>query len=306
MAILVNETGACSIQDGCGVLVNTMFGTTGEKNDHIHTATVDKDGFGFTSFEDGHRHEINDFNVKSADRHKHDLDRTKLVEIDSVGNKGFHQTIDSLESIRGNKKMDKTIDYLIANCDCWTEDDRETLNKFDENKLNKLKEATEESKNREAVHNAAVSGFEDQQGNNHTFNAETQKWETKVKEEKKEPVANTEDKPKTADEWLAEAPPEIREDLTFARNEKAKQKSAIIEKLLVNVAVENKPSQIERLNKRSIEDLQSDLSLMPEKPVETNPTASYLGQNVPGAMPVDNVDRDDILPLPVMDYSKQA
>ena len=34
-----------------------------------------------------------------------------------------------------NEQREEVIEGLIANCDCWAEDDRETLNSFDDDKL---------------------------------------------------------------------------------------------------------------------------------------------------------------------------
>ena len=112
-------------------------------------------------------------------------------------------------------------------------------------------------------------------------------------------------KPRTDEEWLADAPAEIREDLNFARNEKARQKAEIIGKLIANVGDDDKSTQIERLQKRSIEDLNADLALLPEP--EEKPTTNYFGASVPVSEPVANFDdQEDLLPLPIMDYAEKV
>ncbi len=262
LAILPDSVGACSVKDGCGVMVNKA-------------------------------------ELKSAlDGMFTDMSLDHLV---------------SKEANMADKK--EIVDFLITNCDSWVENDRELLTGLEDDKLTELKAVFDKQrqnydklKKNNAVANAGIATFNDSWGNTHTFNEKTGKWESEAAKKEKEPVANEKKeeppKQKTVEEWLADAPPEIREDLSFARNEKAKQKATIIRELLANVSDDAKPQQIERLQKRSIEELQADLSLMPAKKEEA-PLANYFGASVPPAAN-DAFDDEDLLPLPVTDYSEKT
>lgn len=268
LAILPDAVGACSLQDGCGVMVNenekqTVFGYIKEY------------------FKGGHNMPLSK------------ADKATLV------------------------------DGIVANCDCWSNEDRETLNGLSDEKLGvlkkhvgKLKAIEESSKAREAVVNAAKQGFEDQQGNAHTFNDKTGKWETKVKEEKKDSVlANTKgaeqgttEKPQTSEDWMKSAPPEIQSTIRNAMRIEAEEKAGLITRLVANVKDDTKPRIIEGLKLHSIETLRDLVTLVPvpDSQAQAN-TPSYAGASAPlvnaGA---DDIDEDDTLALPTINWAEES
>lgn len=235
LAILPDQKGACSIEDGCGVLVNkaqTLLDQVTETVNHIRNTMTD--------------------------------DERKTL-----------------------------IDELVSNSCCWEEADREVLNELSDEHLGRLKAEVEREKvnnqQHEAMAAALKKGVTDPGGTTHVWNEEKQEWESKSQ---KEAVTNAGDKKEpavwvgTEEEWLAQAPEGVREDLAFAHNEKAKQKQEIITHLVANVVEEQKQELIENLEAKSVEDLQR-LTLLVPKPKET-PTANWSG--AAGAASIANAE----------------
>ncbi|MCH7979611.1 MAG: hypothetical protein IH935_11645 [Acidobacteria bacterium] len=84
LAILSDQVGACSIRDGCGVMVNqsssSLVGFTAETNGHIHSVSVDENGNSFANESQGHLHIIKQFGVQLNAGHVHSLDRDSLAD----------------------------------------------------------------------------------------------------------------------------------------------------------------------------------------------------------------------------------
>jgi len=212
------------------------------------------------------------------------------------------------------------IDVLIGNCDdCgWVEEDREALNAMSDKKLMTMDECRKamETKNQklqaaEAVANAARKGFLASQPGEYVYNEKAGKFEPKtpakeetVTSDEKKPITN-EKKPITNEELMAAMSPEMREDLAFARNEKAKQKQTLVTRLTANIEdAVVRQKQAERLSKRSLEELQADVSLLPAVK-EDQPFPNYLG----AAVPIGNVQAElregDVLALPTTNWESQ-
>ena len=185
----------------------------------------------------------------------------------------------------------KVVDNLITNSHYWTEEDRSLLSEMTDEELGRLRVRSEKNQEQEAVCNAARKSFEDEQGTSHAFNEKTKKWESQPK--RKEPVVNKdtggkdkgEEKPPTNDEWLEAAPPEIQSAVRNAMVIEAREKRQIIERLTENVADEEKAIHQKRLETRSLEDLRSDLALLPSKRGEPVPAVNYYGAAAPTGAP---------------------
>ena len=227
LAILPDVTGACSIKDGCGVLVNE--------------------------------------------------------ESETILNK---------EPEMANKQL---VDQIIANCECWNEEDREVLNGLAEEKLVAINQHIADWQAAQAVANAARQGFE--HGDvGFTFNEKEMKFEGKEKPKapepkKEEPVANTSQKPQTADEWLAAAPPEIQHVVRNAIATETAQKQALIETITANKANVFKPEQ---LMTKPVEELQAIAALAK---VEAPAKVSYFGSSVPATNAKEEVEEPLLLPV---------
>lgn len=220
LAVLPDGIGACSIKDGCGVLVNK-----------------DKEKSGMAKMTDEAKKEI--------------------------------------------------VDNLISNCACqFEEDDREVLNAFNDEKLVGWKERTAkqvvknaENKKKEEekvlVANKSKEGFVDDLGNSHTFNDDTKKWETELKESKEDgtvvgniEVKLVETKVETTEEWIANAPPEIRSSVLHAQKLEQREIGKLVEKLTVNLEGDEKDEVVKVLNEKSLNELETLSKLAPK--VEDN------------------------------------
>ncbi len=261
LAILPDQKGACSISDGCGVLVN---------------------------------------------------EESKKPVLEWLK-----------ELVMSNKqkepKMKEHIDFLIANCNCWKEEDRETLNELGEEKVLLLRKQNENNKKtiekadqQEAVYNSAVEGFEDQQGDSHKYNVTTNSWEHTKKEEEiivNEKKIEEQVSHQTAEEWYAGAPEEIQTAVRNSLGIVNEKKALIVEQLLNNSSLETDEQKQEfrtRWMTKSLDDLQ-EIAIVSPAP-KSVVRGLYEGAASPvGNIVADKVNKADILPLPEMNYSeKQA
>lgn len=191
------------------------------------------------------------------------------------------------------------VDSLIANCDCWDENDREVLNKVSDEKLEALQKHVAAVVHNRAVAEAARKGFE--HGDvGFTFNEKDLKFEASKepeKQTKEPPVTNQQKsvepaKPKTAKEWLAEAPPEIQSVVRNAMATEQRQREALVEKITSNQA--NIFSK-EYLLTRPLDELEGIAALAAQAPAEP----LYTGASVPALNRRSaDYDENDFLPLP--------
>ena len=316
LAILTDKKGACSNDDGCGVLINQiavensrLIGFTGEADNHIHGVQIDEDGFGVTEFKDGHVHLIKDFRVQSADGHKHGLERTTLMD------SGINNT-HTKEATMDVAKKKTIVDNLVTNCPCWEEGDREVLNGFADDKLEALdKNVTVVNAGREAVKLAktAVKSFKDGE-REFTFNSKTGSWDGvgEVKPKAVEVVVNTDptktEPPKqlTEDEWMAAAPANIRSVVTNAMAVETKQKSDCIATVVAN---ENFDYTQEQLETKELGELQIlAKAAAPKQSSKPLYPAAFAGA---AGAPITNVEEDhsdedlDMVP-PTINYEEEA
>jgi len=218
VAILPDGVGACSIQDGCGVLVNG--------------------------------------------------DKDKLGELLGV--------VPECNSNKGETNMaNPIVDKLLANSECWDEKDREALETLSDDKLEQLVANMEKP-----TPDPVSSEFEDEQGNKHVFNRETEKWETTLKEKEEEPpVENKEEevkeqKPQTTEEWMGTAPTEIQSAVRNAMAIEAREKTELIEQMVSNLNDEEGTSVRKQLEDLDLEKLRGLAVLVP-KSVTVQP--NYMG-----------------------------
>ena len=208
-----------------------------------------------------------------------------------------------------NEQNEQNIDFIIANCSCWSEDDRETLNAFDPEKISAIKTGVEQNKTNETVANAARAGFVDGD-DNFTFNEETGNFQKRKEPKKEEPIMNAAgqgmaDQPLTTEQWMETAPPQIRSAVRNAMQIEATEKAGLIEKLTSSIS-DNSQKEVttNRLNKLDLETLR-DMTPMIQKPVETpsqegRTATSYFGQASPaGITENEDFDNDDeVLDIP--------
>jgi len=208
---------------------------------------------------------------------------------------GVNNKTDKGESPMNPEEKKAIVDDVIANSCCHDEEDRETLNALTDERLTKMQKKLQSEAEQTLVANKASESFIDTGGNKHVYNQKTGKWETtaKVENEKpkekvveKKPTENA--KPLTEEEWLAAAPVSVQEDLTFARNEKAKQKQSLVQKIVANVKdTTQKVAMAEKFAGYSLEVLQDMAAVIPEAPKQR--VLNYAGAAEPAEQPVKNV-----------------
>lgn len=331
LAILPDTIGACSLADGCGVLANAL-----------------KDGGSLLLNQPSHdalRNQLNKLIQKLAGNsawveevfnkyliymvdakyykigYTVDMRSDNLISLSEQSPKEVIRTVTYKPPTNNSQKGEKTmaleaeqkkkiVDGLITNDCCFEESDREVLNSLQDETLEKLAKNNSEIKSLEIVANAAKTGFEDQQGNSHTYNSEKSQWETvlKEKEEEKKPVENAKEdtkEPQTTKEWLDSAPEEVRNSIKNAMAIEEKEKTEIIGLITANLEDDKKESIVKLMKTKTLDELHELAVLAPEQKTQV---FNYTG----AAVPIGNEnktgkrDRSKGLPLPVMEFSDKA
>lgn len=113
-------------------------------------------------------------------------------------------------------------------------------------------------------------------------------------------------RPRTTEEWLRNAPADVQNSFNQAKAIEMREKDKVIGQLLVNVNENERPAHRDRLMRRSLEDLYSDLAMVP-KPLsmdEVNKTADRDPRVVNRRQPFGGrAADDDVLPTPTIDWS---
>lgn len=241
----------------------------------------------------------------------------------SVKGKGMSQKFSPEE-------REEIVNHLISNsCGCWTEEEKETLNAMNDERLAHLYTNSVNSAANELIANAVrksvpkgtkdkdfanviANAFkpkpasEDAEGESEDSNEDGEEGETPPKKGKKEGMAA---KPACNENQAERLTSEEIEDLQFARNEKQKRKDSLIQKLTANLKGEAKTKQMERLSTRSLVDLESDLELLPPvapAPQMISPAPLYNGAANPYTPVANsgNFDASDTLIAPRLTFSK--
>jgi hypothetical protein len=300
LAVLPDQKGACSLDDGCGV--NNADGTQAN-NELSHS---DLHSMLYRSLRDRFKQSepsafisevYDDYFVYEQDGKLYKLRYTKLEDGVNLGGSPVevmrettYVSVTNSEASKGDNmaklndtEKKKLIDNLIGNCSCsgpkpWTEEDRAALNAMSDAKLMTMDECRKAMATTEQVANAALEGFEDQQGNSHSYNAETGKWESKPKAA---PVTNTdkgtqgkgEQKEMTDAEYLATLPPNMRSAVQNAMRIEQREKAALVEKLVANAPfaadAAKRKAHTTRLLEKPLEELEELVALIPA-PVQNN------------------------------------
>jgi len=192
------------------------------------------------------------------------------------------------------KEREELIDQLISNCSCWDEEDREVLNALSDEKLIALSECAKH----EAVYNSAVQGFK--HGNLRvTYNADEGQWEII-----EEPAQDDKPTANTLDEWLEQAPEEVKQLVYNAQSIIEEQKQELIDKLTANLKKADKERVAESLKQLSVEQLKA---LEPLANTQTTNKPVYTGSSGPVKTSVTNKSSSDsYLPLPRIDWGELA
>jgi len=243
LAILPDQIGACSIKDGCGLLMN--------------------------------------------------INRI-LNEIPS--NKEANMALN-------DEERQILVNALISECDCWNEDDREVLNGFPDEKLQALAVHVKEVEDLKKKKKSASDMTDDE-------------LEEEMNRRRKNAAGSAPTKndatPQSLEDWLAKAPADVVNAFRTAHQIEQTEKDKLISQITVNLEGAEKAIHQDRLQRRSLTELQSDLALLP-KPVD--PKAA-------GPVPVQDNDRwmtgilnslsrrgteeEDLLTPPTIDWKSEA
>lgn len=338
LAILPDSIGACSIKDGCGVLVNTegepLINAMSHEQirEELHRMLAQQfkqdeprcfilsvfDGFFI--YEQAGKLYQNSYSVSGG-------------KISLGSNPVEVRREEQFKPVTSNLKGDdmarkELVDSLIANCSCWSEADRETLNAMPDAKVQTLVDSAKRTKETEAVANAAKAGFEDGQGNKAVWNADKGKMEFlakmkagkkgggKADEEEEEDEEYDKKKPAknqqlSAEDWFKQAPPEVQSAVKNAMDIELREKQTLIDRLTANVEDETKKAKVQnRLKDKSLDELR-DLAELAPAVNNSNPFAAgyrpdYSGQAAAVANQSDPLTnaRPEPLGLPSWDYSQ--
>lgn len=312
LAVLPDAIGACSIKDGCGVLINQgtdpqqAEGWLGKVN-KVLSAIGLNELILLTNREPAQATVIPDTNTK-----KEPIMAGKLADAD-------RKTI---------------VDNLISNCGCsgtktFNEEDREYLTKLPDERLTALDDSRKRVAANEKTIANATKTFE-HEGVTFVFNAEKGIHEPKAKESPKtvkidgkdfvfnektnsyvpataEITTNTkptEEKPMTDEEFLRKAPPQVRAVVQNAIRIQNEERAKLIESILAS----NKTFTQDQLEKLPLESelsegkvgLRSLASMTPAQNEHQPTLANYFG--MPPVTNLSKDDKNDILPIPTMNW----
>lgn len=243
LAVLVDTLGACSIKDGCGVLVNEYSHSTVRRelerllaervqpmrmgtppNDYPEYPYILDVFADYIVFRKGEK--LMRLGYKAnLKKQTVSLSEDDPVEVQKV------VSYPTLNNKEGNPMKEKIIDFLVANCSCWADSDRELLNGMTEEKLNSLKSQIEK-------HQKLQGDF-----------TALQNSKAETKEPKPAPTpapapTTNEIKILTENEWFAQAPPAVAQAVQNAMRIERKAKDELILKLVANAADDNAKAEL--------------------------------------------------------------
>lgn len=281
LAVLPDQKGACSLSDGCGVLVNsaepkqTVWNKLGQLLGIVDNTTQD------------------DQSGSSISQEEEEPAMKKLTD----------------------NERKAVVDELVANCDCWkgsTADDLKVLNGLSDEKLTALKTNHEKTKQLVLTANAAEKGIADKEGNAYVFNGETGKWDVKPAEKKPEATVNKEGTTLTLkpsnDNATERLTADERDAIAFANNERARQKGMLVGQLIANAKDVQKKSLTSVYEKLSINELQELLAAQPQA-AQQQPQQMYFGAQGGAYAQTHNVeelDQTDVLSRPTVNWEEEA
>ena len=311
LALLPDLKGACSIEDGAGLLrlnvrpeeikivgnemshgnVRSLLNSwlrnkdkSGEPYD-AYVEDVYDDFFIFT--EDGKLYRgnyvvvNNVLEVETAFTEVVRVTEYRTINGEFVGN-------ESNNFNRKDRTMDKKKEMINAliesNSNSWGKDDRETLEAMDEDALEKM-QSSEKLAADKAVENAVE---------NYRKEEKAKADEAKAKADA-QIVQNTESKAKTVDEYIADAPKEIAMPLRNMMAAYNATKDALVKLLVDN---ERCTFNEEQLNARDVDELKRLVKLASIEKEERPETLNFFGQGLEPT-PVANVETPLVMPAVV-------
>lgn len=307
LAILVDQPGACSIKDGCGVLVNredrqgllgqiTKWLGLANAKDMSHDEVRGQLGkllaAKFTQDESPAWVEdvYDEFFVYSQGgsllKQRYMKNKSGALKLEGEPSKVRREvSFVDVANKEGNMPVSnkkQLVDNLIANCSCWEEADREVLNGLSEDKLKALGMKS----NAQEVQNAAEAGAKE------------------LKAEEATPEAKP-PKALTANEWLELAPAEVRSVVANAITIEKENKASAVRAILANSANTFTEDQLNAMDLSTLRSIAAMASPAADPAKQT--VLNYLGSSpAPSVAQPEALDQNDILGLPEMEYDKAS
>jgi hypothetical protein len=268
LAVLPNKVGACSVNDGCGVLVNENDSTLSEGKTPMALTDTEK-----TKIVD---------NLIANCECRDESDRERLLELDDE------------KLLARNEAMDKTLQNALV------------VNELQELAGKDVKPVDFASVlvNKKKAKNAVVVAPDDDEEDEEDDEKDPKflafkKNKTKNKAGKKMATNAV----RSTEEWLESAPEEVRNAFKYSQDQMTEAKQKIIAGLVANVADEPKRvAVINTLQTKSLDELEILGSLQYMAPTaQTANRPSFFGQV--GAAPTNNeINQDDLLEVPTMNF----
>jgi hypothetical protein len=315
LAVFTDQVGACSLDDGCGVLNKlsdedvreTLRGMLREtlNDNEIWVETLYTNEVIYSVSTGGL------FRLKyTRSRDKVTLSSDAPVQVQRVttfkvvnvldSQSGSSDSTSNLEDANmATKKLTEKskrqiVDELINNSCCWAEEDRSELESMTDNQLTRTKDMADKQIENEELLAVAQEGFGWDQGKG-VFNAEKKEWEfTENKKKEEGKVDNQKPEQMTEEEWMAQAPDTVKNTLNHARESELRERKALIDQITTNVDKNAKPEGVSFLANKSVEELRQIASFMPKQ--AKNRERDYYGAQPREEAEVENIDREDMLP----------
>lgn len=210
------------------------------------------------------------------------------------------------------------VDAIIANCDCWKDADRATLNSFSDEKIVALRNKAEQEARDKAVAAAATKPIQTPDGGMMTFNSATKAWDytppinkdlvdvvdtsslgvgdtvetvmvgnaKKFRIKRASAVTSptpSPQSPMTMDEFMKFAPPELKNLIDNSREAENREKGQLVARITNAVTDPTKKLEmIEKYSKKSVSELRDIAELLPQignSSNDFNGMPHFIGQN---------------------------
>jgi hypothetical protein len=244
LAILVDEIGACSLNDGCGVLNKNPQDKKDQTMSLSETKKKELVDYIITNCEycdEDERETLNKLSDEKLKARKSELEKSLA---DSA-------VVNSLQEFAGEEvKPTELADFVINAAKKNAEPPMDEEEEEDEEALAKAKKAK----------------------NKKTKNAEDEEGE-EMQEANKKTTKN-----KTDEEWLAEAPESVQNTLKHARELEDRERQSLISQITSNVEDDKqRQAVVNRLKGKDLEELRDLVALAPKQEEDNSQVINYQG-----------------------------
>lgn len=264
LAILIDEVGACSNKDGCGVLINQEGKM---KKDDKRTIW----------------NKLGDLFIGNDD------DSSESESVSDNNTSEISETNETVEEVQNMKKEDrsKLVDTIVANCGC----DKKIIENLDDDTIKKLAVVHNKGDMPAVVKEKIAAAADDDE------DEEKEDTENEGKDVKNALSELTEK------QLVALLPQSMKDDLKFVSNYRNQQKESIIDQIIDNAgATDDEAKEIrEVINSKSLEEIQRDYAFVLRRQPKTQ--HNYAGMGA-GSRRIDNKDEskpDHLLPSDPME-----